>query len=64
MDCVTISKLCGYVVASHLLGLIVLLLDAFNLHLPEHCGLRLRFLQVAVVDDTWMFGNNKNKVLV
>lgn len=42
------------------MGLIVLLLDAFDLHLPEHRGLRLGFAQVTVVDDTWMCGSNKS----
>lgn len=41
------------------MGLIVLLLDAFDLHLPEQCGLRLGVTQVTVVDDPWMFGSKK-----
>lgn len=45
----------------HLMGLIVLRLDAFDLHLPEHCGPQLVFAQVAVVDDTWMFRKNKKQ---
>lgn len=40
--------------------LIVLLLDAFDLHLPEHRGLRLGLAQITVVDDTWMCGSNKS----
>lgn len=39
--------------ARHLTGLVVLLLDALHLHLPEHAGLRVGLAQITVVNDTW-----------
>lgn len=34
-------------------GLVVLLLDALYLHLPEHLGLWVGLTHVTVIDDTW-----------
>lgn len=41
----------------YLAGLIVLLLDAFYLHLPEHSGLWVQLAQITVVNDTWAAQN-------
>lgn len=38
--------------SGHLAGLIVLLVDAFYLHLPEHTGLWVGLTQITVVNDT------------
>lgn len=39
-------------VQHHLVGLEILLLDAFHLHLPEHSGLWVELAQVTVINDT------------
>ena len=41
----------------YLVGLIVLLPDAFDLHLPEHFGLWDGLAQITVVNDTWAAQN-------
>lgn len=39
--------------SDHLVGLEILLLDAFHLHLPEDFGLWVELAQVTVINDSW-----------